>query len=306
MYFCSQKLLLRYEMGKFSKVISIFAWGAFLLLMVGVLIGTIYVWREDRVRSELEAYEILQYNHDTLDYRYFLTEFPHSEHFQEVSTRLEELKKMHAAWDSIKQSGVRRDFEDFLEHYSDMHFSQLCFIKMDSIDWIAAQEENSLEAYLEYMNHHRDSRYYAEASIAADALAQSHVGEEQREEIRLLLQHFYQALGKNDTLVLSACLAPTIGNFLGQRNIPKEEVMAAIGRKFCSTAKQYDFTLGEDLQIAKMPAANGTINYQVDFSVSRKTKGASANATATTYTATAEINAAKRISGLTMQEISQQ
>ena len=50
-------------------------------------------------------------------------------------------------------------------------------------------------------------------------------------QIKLLLQHFYQALSDNDHSVLSACLAPTVGNFLGQRNTPKDSVIAAIGKK---------------------------------------------------------------------------
>ena len=306
MYFCSQKVFSRNEMGKFSKGISILAWVALALLVGGGLFCSVYFWREGRVRSEIEAYEILQYNHDTLDYVHFLEEYPHSEHCLEVRTRLLELKAMHAAWKKIEHSGERQDFEQFLETYSDMHFSQLCFIKLDSIDWVATQEENTPEAYLRYMDTHKDSRYYAEASIAGDALALNYVGEEEQQEIKLLLQHFYQALSDNDHSVLSTCLAPTVGDFLGQRNTPKDSVIAAIGKKFCSATKKYNFTLGEDFQFNRMPAANGSINYHVDFCVSRRAKSLEADTASTTYTATAEINSAKQISGLAMQETSQQ
>ena len=297
-YFCSQItfcIQMYLKLDK-QKIVLIAILGVIVLTGLGFYIYS--NWKENG-KSEQIAYEVLAYNYNVGDYEYFLENFPNSKYRSEVQERLQVLKSMTADWERIENSQQRKDFEEFLEKYSDVYYAQLCIIKVDSLDWIAAQKENTLEAYTNYLAEHKDSRYYAEASIAADQIQRSHINEEDRNSIITLLQDFYGALEKNEHLTLKAYLASTIGNFLGHSNISKDSVVVALDKAFNSQVEKNHFVLGDSFNIVKMPAANGTTNYNVGFSVVRRN-----SLQEKSYKASAEINSEMRISGLMMETIS--
>lgn len=260
--------------------------------------------RSNAEERETAAYQSLENDYNQADYEAFLSEYPESEYAEEVSERLKQLQNMAQAWSTVALSGRQSDFVDFKNRFRDAYYDRLCDGKIDSLDWVDAQQLNTQQAYQTYIEMHPDGRYASEAAIAQSTTQDLTVSETEREAITQIISGFFDAFSRNDETAICSYIPPVMGTFLSKQNATKADVVSTISRMFTENILSCTFTVNNDYQIVKVPGSNGAFGYKVTFSVDQRIERNDEGKTFGSYKATAEVDDQLKLTALTMTEVS--
>lgn len=255
-------------------------------------------------QEEERAYLILEDNDNPADYEQFLADFPRSEYAPEVEARLAKIRRMLAKWASIANSGRVSDFEDFMADYSDPIYIRLCEIKIDSLDWVAAQREGTEEALQNYLFNHPEGMYAAEASVAQRALQDQVVTDEEYSLVLALCSDFFQGFEEQDETVICASITAKMDKFLNKSNASKADVVGMIKGMFNSHILSCSFVINRDIEIVRSRAADNSSNFIATFTLDHHIERDNNGKTFGSYRCTVHINSQMLISSLVMDEIS--
>lgn len=274
-----------------------------LLAMGGATAYYFYKIRDNERREEL-AYEVLEHDICPADYEAFLEQFPTSPRVPEVRARLAGLREMEAEWTRIERHGSLADFRTFRRRYDVERYRKLCDAKIDSLDFEAARAKNTPEAFSRYLAEHPEGTYYAEAETARSAAERLDVTSEERVMLGSAVEGFFRALGANDAERVCSYVAPKMDVFLGRRGATKADVMDMMEKMFGSHIRSCVFSVGNDMEVVKVPAADGTAGYRTEVSVDQHIRRTNAGKIFGSYRAELVFNAALQITGVRLTEIS--
>lgn len=270
------------------------------LLAIGATVAVVTLNRSSS--EERLAYEVLENNDNPQDYKDFLDKYPNSDRAQEVRERLQILENMLRKWESIALSGRVRDFEDFKQTYSNTHLLHLCDLKIDSLDFIQAQQVGTQEAFGEYLRKHPDGQYASEASVAQGNLRDMEVTDEDCERIASVLVDFFHGFESQDETAVCSNITATMKTFLHQKNATKATVISTIKNMFHEHILSCQFNVNRDMEISRKAGSTGgfTATFTLDQYIDRDNEGK----TFGSYRCVAELTPQLLIESLTMEEIS--
>ncbi len=286
-----------------KKKRRVWPWVIFVLLLLSVAAAATgyYLHRKD---SEEQAYGILLDNENLADYEAFLQKYPSSVHAPEVKQRLEKLRVMYSDWQRVMTSSYASDFQRFKDSYPNSLLVKQCDLKIDSLDWIAAQNAQTIEAINDYIEHHPDGRYLSEASLMQNQILETKVSESEIRLIASTLEGFFQAFGNNDEAALITYITPVMTQFLSKQNATKADVTDLVARTYNEHILNCRFVLNNDYESGKKVDSEGYKTYTVNFTVDQHITRDNPGKTFGSYTATATLNHQFKISSLTLREIS--
>lgn len=273
------------------------------LLTIGAA-GYFILTSQASERNAEVAYEALEDSYNIIAYEDFLTEYPDSQYGRDVRTRLERLKMLQTAWQSISSSANKSDFVDFISRYGDPFYENLAKGKIDSLDWQDALKQNTKEAFSRYLELHPNGRYVSEASVAGERMENVEIDEYAQEEITSNIERFFDALGENNETQVCLYIAPQMEDFIGKKNATKADVIETMQNMFNEHILSCSFILNGNYDISK--TQNGTnapiytINFNADQRITRDNEGK----TFGSYQVTMKMNARYEITSLVMKEIS--
>ncbi|MGM9693801.1 MAG: hypothetical protein ACI3YC_02185 [Alloprevotella sp.] len=277
------------------------------LLLIGGGVG-FAVLQNSQSESERELFESLEGNENPEDYQVFLEKYPDSDYAPIVKEKLQELQSALEDWNRIALSERVADFEKFKELHADYAgFAHRCDLKIDSLDFVAAQKAGTPEAFAAYLEKHPDGRYASEASIAEGAVKEAEVTPEMKEEIIGVLTGFYSGFQEHDQELICSNITPTMTRFLGQSNVSKAKVLSTIEGMFTEDIEGVRFVMGRDVEVESMPAADqtqGDREFKVTFTVDQYIERNNEGKTFSSYKGEAILTTALLIRSLTMQELS--
>lgn len=278
---------------------------AIIIIVLALIGGGIYfVHSALQGDEEAAAYEILENNDNPQDYEDYLTRFPEGEHAEEVRQRLDALKAMIEKWNTIALSDNADDFRKFKEAYTDVKYTHLCDIKIDSLDWLTAQRIGTQEAYQHYLDLHADGRYASEASIAQGQIRDSEVNNSDRDQVMRVVTDFFHGFEQRDESMITSNITSTMTTFLHSHNATKAEVLNAINGMFNEHIESCTFEVNRDINVQRTdqsdPNSGFTVTFTVDQHITRDNEGK----TFGSYNCTATLTPQYLISSLTMTETS--
>ena len=270
------------------------------LLAIGATVAFVTLNRSSS--EERLAYEVLENNDNPQDYKDFLEKYPNSDRAQEVRERLQILENMLRKWESIALSGRVRDFEEFKQTYSNTHLLHLCDLKIDSLDFIQAQQIGTQEAFGEYLRKHPDGQYASEASVAQGNLRDMEVTDEDCERIASVLVDFFHGFESQDETAVCSHITAPMKTFLHQKNATKATVISTIKNMFHEHILSCQFNVNRDMEISRKAGSTGgfTATFTLDQYIDRDNEGK----TFGSYRCVAELTPQLLIESLTMEEIS--
>jgi len=255
--------------------------------------------------AEQLAYEILENNDNPQDYEDYLEKYPDSEHAQEVRMRLGKIREMHARWQVIQLSDNVNDFKNFKSTYDDAQYARLCDIKIDSLDFVAAQREGTEEAFMRYLNMHPDGHYASEASVAKGQIRDQEITMEDRDQIMRVIIDFYKGFEMQDDAMICSNITATMTNFLSLKNATKAQVLSAIKGMFNEHIQNCEFQVNRDIDIVRVAEKESkTPSYKCLFTVDQHIQRDNEGKTFSSYKCEAEVSGQLLISSLTMEELS--
>lgn len=273
-----------------------------LLFVAGICGGWWFYHYQHDTDEEYAAFLVLEDNECLADYEAFMEKYPQSEYLPEVKERYNQLTAMHGEWNRLRIGGTRSDYLRFRANYPQSTLVRQCELKIDSLDWLAAKEIDTPEAYDNYLREHPDGRYLSEASIAQGKLAEAQPTDEERMAIAMAISNFFQAFGKNDEEGIFACITPTMTQFLSKHDATKVDVANIISRTYNEHILSCRFNLNDDYTIRKSNSADDETCYTVAFSVDQYIERDNEGKTFGSYTAEAVLTGQFKLQSLTMVE----
>lgn len=293
------------QKGKSKKGLAIAAVVAAIVVVIGAGIA-FFVASSNKEQSEEMAYAVLENNDNPQDYRDFLANFPESEHAAEVRTRLAKLEEMMQAWNNIALSDNAQDFIKFKATYSDAQYGRLCDIKIDSLDWITAQNAGTQEAFQRYLDAHPDGRYASEASVSQGNLKSQEVSAEETAEVNSVCSDFFSAFEKRDEAAICSNITATMTQFLNKSKATKADVVNIIKGMFNEHIESCQFVVNRDMEVTRKTDAQGNSVFCATFTVDQHIQRDNEGKTFGSYKAVATVTAQYLISSLTLTEVSKQ
>ena len=278
------------------------------IIVLAVLIlggGGYAFYAHTQSNDEQMAYEILENNDNPADYEDYLAKYPNGEHAEEVRERLTQLQAMLDAWNGIALSDNVNDFRNFKNSYSDEKYGRLCDIKIDSLDWVSAQNAGTEDAYQNYLNQHPDGRYASEASIAQGKIHDSEVTATDRDQVMRVVTDFFNGFEQQNEAQITSNITSTMTTFLHTHNASKADVVNAIKAMFNEHIQGCQFVVNRDIDVQRQAGADpATANFNVTFTVDQHIQRDNEGKTFGTYKCTAVLTPQFLISSLTLTETS--
>lgn len=283
-----------------KKVIIILV--SIFVILIGISAFVYYQYTQKQ--TEQTAYAALFQSYRVKDYEDFLTAYPNSEYKKEIELRLADLRAKEEAWLQIANSTSVQDFVLFKNRFRDPRYDQLCDRKIDSLDWIKAQQTNTSEAYAMYLESHPMGNYTMLAKNALSLEEEKSIRLEEQQEVAMILQEFYTAFASQDPVTMCKYLTPVLDNFLNQRNATKGDVVKRVNQMFSPEIENCIFSINNDLKLEHIATTSGEKGYKATFSVDQYIQRTDAGKTFGSYMATVLLNEHKMITSIVMKEIS--
>lgn len=278
-----------------------------MILAAGGLGAYWYLNQNVADNSELVAYEMLDGSEELADYEEFLELYPESPRARDVKERYLELKTMYDRWREITSSDLVRDYETFSKNYPGTTLARLCDQKIDSLDWVKAQEANGegrMEAIAAYLKKHPNGRYAGEASEVHAQILSAMPTTEEKLLIEETLRGFFNSFGNHDIEGVYMFITPVMTRFLQQANATKVDVSNIIDRTYNEHILSCKFVLNNDSRVKKSESADGEDLFKVSFTVDQHIERDNEGKVYANYTAEAIVNSQYKIQSLTMNEVS--
>ena len=265
----------------------------------GIAAFWLYLRNEREAEAEERAYKVLDSSTESADYADFLERFPKSGYRTDVQTRMRKLQAMERDWGYIQNSSNPSDFVRFKNKYTSAYYDRLCDAKIDSLDWITAQQQGSGAAVNRYMQLHPDGKFFADATVAHQQLTANEPTAAETESVMAVMNQFFRDFGDNNTEGISQLIPNVMSRFLSKTGISREDVIGTISKMFNEHILGCDFHVGSDFRITKRMEEGVpvfTVNASVDQRIERDNEGKSSGR----YTIRAEVDGNGKVRALTM------
>lgn len=232
-----------------------------------------------------------------------------AEHQDSIVARLEVLKHAEQEWQNAVTSGSKASLVHFLQSHPASSHELEAKQLIDSLDWLTASHENSMEAYQNYLdNYGADGLHYDEAKMNCDKLASLQVTPEEQQMISQLFERYFTSLSHSDENTLLTTLGTVLNSFLHKPNASKADVvnyMKKLHRP--EDVRNISYILGNDWTIEKIRNIDmGDMEYAVLFSVDQRIGMADADKEQIgTFKVTAKVSASGKITELNMKKVVQ-
>lgn len=250
-----------------SLLVSIVVVAAF------VLVGT-YFYRHTQEQSELSAYENAMQSGEPAVLQNFLDIYVQApaDHRDSVEARLKVLRQSDQEWQTARVSKSRNALERFINQHPGSIHNIEARLMIDSLDWIRAAGQNTIESYRLYMDQHADGEHYADAKMNYDKLVERHVSPDEEKMLNQLFSNYFNALAKNDEGSLVGTVAQVLHSFLRKPGATLNDVVSYMHQLHADDdITGMNFLLNNDWKIDKIENIDtGEMEYAVTFSVNQQ------------------------------------
>ncbi len=224
------------KMPKPHKRYHVWPWIVFIaILFLGA--GGYFLYEHLKYTEALnKEYLALENNYNIDDYTTFLSNYPSSKYSADIEKRLDTLRIIQKQWQEVTEADSITAYKDFLAMVPHSAYTELCNIKIDSLDWLDANSENTQEAYQKYIALHVDGKYTELAKKSIDELDKLVVTYSERDSIRNLITTYFAFISQHNTAALSEIITTRLmeqNSFL-YNNIPQNVVYRVISNIYIS------------------------------------------------------------------------
>lgn len=164
----------------------------------------------------------------------YMEKFPNGARYAQADSLMRALKNAEvSAWEKMKHSDNTAELRDFVRLNPQSAYNPLVKIRLDSLTWAAALNQNTAESYSEYMMLSQSGEfggdYFAEAQQRYEMLFQSYpVNAAELDSIKLSVEGFYAALSSVSYEGVTAHLAPTVNRFFNSGAASRERIVGEL------------------------------------------------------------------------------
>ena len=283
-------------------------WGAlaFAFLMALTICGVcLYFYHNAKDTKETEAFNYAITSNDPLVLQSFLNTYKDAQASRKdsIRTRLTYLQQTERDWQNACISKSKSMLNDFLQKYPDSPHKGDALNKIDSIDWAAAKEANTIESYEQYAKAHPNGAHTAAADEEMKKLAAKVLQPEEIEYISNLYRRFFQSINQRNPESLTETVAPTLATFMGLANAGKTDVVQFMFRQWKEGVRNLNWYIIGDYKIEKNEVSTDLFEYDVTFVAKRKIEFEAEPGKEAKYLVTSKIDTNGLIASFSMNKI---
>ncbi|MCR5131240.1 MAG: zinc ribbon domain-containing protein [Prevotella sp.] len=283
-------------------------WGAllFAFLMALTICGVcLYFYHTAKDSKETEAFNYAITSSDPLVLQSFLNTYKDASASRKdsIQTRLTYIEQMERDWTNACVSKSKSMLNDYIKNYPESPHKGDALNKIDSIDWAAAKELNTIEGYEQYAKTHPNGSHTAQAEEEMKNLAAKVLQPEEMEFISNLYRRFYQSINQQNPQGLAETVAPTLSSFMGLANAGKTDVVQFMFKQWKDGVSNLNWYIIGDYKIEKHEVSTDLFDYDVTFIAKRKVEYETEPTKETKYMVTSKVDENGLISAYSMHKI---
>lgn len=239
----------------------------FALVVCGVCY---YFYNNANMNKEREDYEYAMQSTDPMVLQSYLDRYKDADpvHRDSIQSHLAMLQKIDEDWTNAVVSGSRLAIEEYIKAHPDSPHKAEALNKLDSIDFVSAEKENTLESFKKYLEQHPDGKYADPAKDAIKKINDKTVRPEEEVLAKSAFRMFFLAINTKSEESLLASVADPMVSFLSKPNATKEDVALYLREKAYRNASRLMWKINEDHKITKTPVDDENYTYDVEFTAS--------------------------------------
>ena len=242
-------------------------WGAAAVILL-ILLGTgIYFFLQYRTdQRELADYKRLEGTTNPEYYQKFLNDYPDGKYFDEIRERMLILQSEAVDWDALQRNITRTGVTNFMQQHPNSLHQRTCEDMLDSIDWKAALDVGSEDAFNKYLTDHPSGRYAGEAADKMNAVQLAKVSSREKRMVQSTLQSFFtNAIGNQDIDAARAAIIEPF-NFNTNQDATAETVIDYASKKMESDVIGLHYDISS-MEIHKETLSDNDLGYAVKINL---------------------------------------
>lgn len=266
-----------------------------------------YFYNQAKDNKEREAYEYAMTSNDPMVLQSYLDTYradAPEEHIDSIQSHLAILRQQDQEWTNVLVSGSKAALEDYLAKHPDTPHRGEINNKLDSLDWVDAQRQNTVDAYQEYLNSHPEGAHIDEAAENIKKVKSKEVQPEERARLNDLFRKFFQSINSRNEDRLTDQVEDVLASFLGKDGATKSDVISFMHKIYKEDVTNMNWHLANDYTIQKREVGEDEYEYQVQFSAKQNVEYSDASKNSETrYKITATVSPQMKISSFNMVKI---
>lgn len=266
-----------------------------------------YFYNQAKDNKEREAYEYAMTSNDPMVLQSYLDTYradAPEEHIDSIQSHLAMLRQQDQEWTNVLVSGSKAALEDYLAKHPDTPHRGEINNKLDSLDWVDAQRQNTVDAYQEYLNSHPEGAHIDEAAENIKKVKSKEVQPEERARLNDLFRKFFQSINSRNEDRLTDQVEDVLASFLGKDGATKSDVISFMHKIYKEDVTNMNWHLANDYTIQKREVGEDEYEYQVQFSAKQNVEYSDASKNSETrYKITATVSPQMKISSFNMVKI---
>lgn len=267
--------------------------------------GLFYFYQQAQSDKEDDEYSFAMRSSDPEVLKAYLARFSDAptEHRDSIEAHLMLLEKGDEDWQNAVISGSRAALQQYIDRNpGSVHVTE-ARVKIDSLDWLAAQHANTLEAVQTYTTDHPDGRYIDEANILLSKIKSTTVQSDERTMVTGLFRQFFQSINSKDEDRLTSTVGMVIDTFLGKTNATSSDVLTFLHKLYKDDVTNMNWHIdAASYKIEKREVAEEEYEYDVTFAAAQDVERGGETVT-NKYRVQASVSSDGKISGFNLTKL---
>lgn len=234
-----------------------------------------YVYSNAQKKNEKEAYELAMKSKEIgilEDYLNTYAKNAPQEHIDSINAHLTILRSTDNDWTNALISNTKEAFEDYLSKSENPKHKKEALQKIDSLDFVAVSQKNTIEAYNTYLNDHYDGNYINEANEKIRILKAKEVQQDEYQMVAGTIKTFFRGISERNENKVQETISPNISSFLNKTDIKHSDIAVFISKLYKDNVEAIDWNIDKNLKIKKKEIGLEEYEYSIEFYVSQDVK----------------------------------
>lgn len=274
----------------------------FAVLVCGCLF---YFYNHSKSEKETEEYEFAMRSTDPEILQSYLLRYADApqEHRDSIQAHLQKIQKGDEDWQNAILSNSRSALQKYIDENPESIHKKEALNKIDSLDWITAQNSNDPEAVKDYQANHPDGRYIDEADILISKLLSTLVQPDEKQMITSTFRQFFQSINSRDESRLSSTVSMVLDSFLGKSNATSQDVIDFLHKLYKEGVSNMNWHIDPaSYNIKKQEIAENEFEYAVTFNARQEVERGE-NVDNTTFKVSAKVTNDGKISDFNLTRV---
>lgn len=242
------------------------------LFACAVFGGCYYFYSKSDSQKEQEDYEYAMKSDDPLVLQSYLNRYKDGNpaHRDSVNTRLSMLSQIDEDWTNAVVSGTKKALEDYLRNHPESVYRAQALNKIDSIDFVMAEKDKTVESYQEYLNNHPNGQYSTQAQEIIANMKLKTIVPEDEAMVKGIFRRFFQSINSHNEDGLLSTATEIMTTLLNKTNVPKTELLTMMSQIYKDNVSNLNWYIQDDYQIVKSVNADNMVEYSVSFTAEKR------------------------------------